>query len=124
MSTNAANRATSRNDPQASVVPEGQSFFQEALKGGFVRCLGPAGTWPCAREFGHPGDHERFRPELLSAESEILAGVRNLRAERDALLLTCADLLAVLKRASGALHGDYCGDVCRTVHAAIERAEW
>jgi hypothetical protein len=33
-----------------------------------TRCPGPAGTWPCALEFGHGGDHERFAPVLSETE--------------------------------------------------------
>lgn len=63
------------------------------------RCLGPAGTWPCALPLGHGGDHERFEESdsfLLSyvapSLKEVQRRVDRLIAERNDLLESCKQL--------------------------------
>lgn len=96
MAANAANQGTGRDLVLVGGGADGHQAAQDPAK---AACPGPAGIWPCALEFGHGGDHLRLTRE------DVLAGVRKLREERDALrrILTVAyPLLADVTQLRGA----------------------
>lgn len=119
-----AETTTGRNSGRVSRRATEPLIWEEFL---MQPCPGPAGTWKCALQLGHGGDHQRFAQEqdpesrITPHMRELLDGVRNLRQERDELLLTCADLLAAAKRAliflqdNGMSHG---ADLARAIKAA------
>lgn len=81
----------------ALVAPAAESRGQ--AEGKTLPCPGPAGLWPCALEYAHEGDHLRLTRE------DVLAGVRQLREERDQLrrvLTVVYPLLADVSQVRGA----------------------
>ena len=83
-------------------------------------CPGPGGSlWPCALPAFHGGDHEPPPGYLTKDESDLLAGVRRLREERDELL---AALKAMHEAFWGTSHNATEDDANALARAAIAKA--
>jgi len=92
-------------------------------------CPGPAGTWPCALEFGHGGEHQRFAPKATAFDTYMIGSLRQvqgdvirLKAEHAALLSACKALLLAFGKLPINTHADVY-EAYRLADEVVEKVE-